>query len=164
MKKLTYFTAAAGALVLFSFNAAQAHEYQDGDLTIIHPWARPTAEGQNNAAVYLSITDDGPSADRLVSAETPVAAKTELHKTVEEGGVAKMIPEKAIEVNAGSVVEFKPGGYHIMLIGLKHRLEEGQMVPITLSFEKGGTVKVEAKIEKTSSEASEKSQASEKHM
>jgi periplasmic copper chaperone A len=54
------------------------------------------------------------------------------------------------------VVEFKPGGYHIMLMGLKHRLEEGQMVPVTLSFEKGGTVKVEAKVEKTSSEASEK--------
>lgn len=67
-----------------------------------------------------------------------------------------MIPVKEIEVKPGSVVELQPGGYHVMLIGLKHSLEEGQMVPITLSFEKGGTVKVEAKVEKTSSEGSEK--------
>ncbi len=137
MKNLTCFTAAAGALMLFSVNPAQAHDYQDGNLTIGHPWARPTAEGQDVGAVYLSIMDDGKGADRLVSAESPVAAKTELHETVEQGGVAKMIPVKGIEVNPGSVVQLQPGGYHVMLIGLKHRLEEGQMVPITLSFEKG---------------------------
>lgn len=156
MKNLTSLTAAAGVLMLFSVNLAQAHEYQDGNLTIGHPWVRPTAEGQDNGAVYLSIMDDGKGADKLVSAESPVAAKTELHETVEQGGVAKMVPVKGIEVNPGSVVELHPGGYHVMLIGLKHRLEEGQMVPLTLNFENGGKVKVEAKVEKTSSEASEK--------
>jgi periplasmic copper chaperone A len=157
MTNLAFRTAAAGALMLFTLNTAQAQEYKEGNLTIGHPWVRPTAEGQKEGAAYLSIKDNGREADRLVSAESPVAEKIELHKSVEEGGVMKMLSMKSgIEVEPGSTVEFKPGGYHVMLIGLKQSLKEGEMIPLTLTFAKAGSVKVEAKVEKSSSAMSEK--------
>jgi len=149
-------TIAAAALALFGFTAALAQEFGQGALTISHPWARPTAEGQKNGAAYFSIKNGGTEADKLVSAESPVAEKTELHQTVDEGGVMKMLPATGgVEVQPGAVVEFKPGSYHVMLLGLKQRLEEGQTIPLTLAFAKAGSVSVEAKVEKSSSDMGE---------
>ncbi len=149
MTKTTSLAAAAGALALFSFTSAPAQEFQQGALTIGHPWARQTAEGQKNGAAYLSIKNGGSEGDKLISAESPVAEKTELHETVNEGGVMKMLPVTGgIEVRPGSTVEFKPGGFHVMLIGLNRRLEEGQTIPLTITFAKAGSVHLDAKVEK----------------
>jgi periplasmic copper chaperone A len=150
MTKLTVF--AVAALALCGFAAAQAQEFRQGDLTIFHPWTRPTAESQKNGAAYFSIKNSGSEADKLVSAESPAAEKTELHEMVNEGGVMKMLPlPGGIEIQPGPAVEFKPGGYHVMLIGLKQRLAEGQTIPLTLTFAKAGSVAIEAKVEKSSS-------------
>ncbi len=141
----------AGAVALFGIGAAQAHEYHKGQLTIFHPWARPTAEDAKNGAVYLSIKNAGSEADKLISAESPVAEKTELHETLDENGVMKMRPVKdGVEIKPGSSQEFKPGGLHIMLLGLKKRLTEGEMVPLTLTLAKAGVINVDVKVEKTS--------------
>ncbi len=150
MRKFTSLAAAASVLAFFSFSAAQAQEFRQGDLTIANPWARPTAECQKNGAAYLSIKNGGSEADKLVSAESPAADTTHLHETVNENGVMKMLAVKGgIEVRPDSTFEFKPGGYHIMLIGLKKRLVEGQTVPLTLTFARAGAVNVEVKVEKT---------------
>jgi len=144
--------AAAAALALFGFTAAQAQEFRQGDLTISHPWARPTAEGQKNGAAYLSIKNGGSEADKLVSVESPVAERTQLHETLNDNGVMKMrAVTDGIEIQPGAAAEFKPGGSHVMLFGLKKRLEEGQSVPLTLTFAKAGSLSVEVKIEKSSS-------------
>jgi copper(I)-binding protein len=140
---------AASALAFFVANAAEAHDYHIKDLTIFHPWARPAAEGQTGA-VYLTIKNDGSEGDKVLSAESPAAAKVELHETREENGVMKMRAVKdGAEVKPGSSLEFKPGSYHLMLVGLKKPLEEGAMVPLTITLAKAGAINVEIKVEKT---------------
>ena len=147
MKKLAVL--AASALALSAVSAAQAHEYQKGALTIIHPWVRPAVKGANGA-VYLSIKNAGSEADKLIAAESPVAGKTGLHETRDENGVMKMRPvEGGVEVQPGTAQELKPGGTHIMLMDLKEGLEEGASVPLTITLAKAGTVTVEVKVEKT---------------
>ncbi len=153
MTKLAFL--AAGALALFGAGASQAHDYHTGDLTIFHPWARPAAEGQNGA-VYLSIRNGGKDAETFVSAESPDAQKAQIHETREENGVMKMRAVKeGVEIKPGSSLEFKPGGYHIMLIDLKKPLEEGAMVPLKITLAKAGTINVDVKVEKPAPDAAE---------
>ena len=125
---------AASALALFAANAAQAHEYHSKDLTIFHPLGASSGRGPDSA-VYLTIKNAGKEADKFISAESPAAEKAELHETRDEDGVMKMRAVKdGAEIKPGSSLEFKPGGYHIMLIDLKKPLEEGAMVPLTITL------------------------------
>jgi copper(I)-binding protein len=154
MTRLTFI--AAGAFALFAVSAAQSHSYRLGDLTINHPWARPTAEGAKNGAVYLSIKNGGKDADKIVSVESPVAGKTGIHETLDENGVMKMRPvQDGVEIKPGASQEFKPGGYHIMLFDLKKRLQEGETVPLTMTFAKAGSINVDVKVEKTAPDSAE---------
>ena len=97
-------------------------------------------------AVYVTLSNAGSQADALVSASSDAAQTVELHEVKNEGGVMKMRPVSAIPVPAGGKTELKPGGYHIMLMGLKHDLKPGEKVPVTLKFEHGGEVHVEAAV------------------
>ena len=99
-----------------------------------------------NGAVYVTLSNSGSQPDALVSASTDVAQTTELHETTRDGGVMKMRPVKTIPVPAGGKTELKPGGYHIMLMGLKHDLKPGEKVALTLKFEHGGETRVEAPV------------------
>ena len=147
MTKLAFIV--AGVLALFAAGASRAHEHHTGDLTIFHAWARPAAEGRNGA-VYLTIKNDGKEGETFVSAESPIAEKTELHETRDENGVMKMHAVKeGVEVKPGSSLEFKPGGYHIMLFDLKKPLEAGATFPLKITLAKAGAVSVDVKVEKT---------------
>ena len=99
-----------------------------------------------NGAVYVTLSNSGAQPDALVSASTDVAQTAELHETTRDGGVMKMRPVKAIPVPAGGKTELKPGGYHIMLMGLKQDLKPGEKVAVTLKFEHGGETRVEAPV------------------
>jgi hypothetical protein len=70
------------------------------------------------------------------------------HETKAEGGVMKMRPLDKPEIAPGQALEFKPGGAHVMLMGLKHPLKEGESFPLVLTFEKAGTVSVAVKVER----------------
>ena len=125
-----------------------AHRFQAGALLIEHPWSRETAKGQQVGAGYLSITNKGKTADRLVSATSAAAASVEVHTVGMENGVMRMRQLKdGLPIPAGKTVTLKPGGYHIMLIGLKKPLVKGAMVPAELRFEKAGRVKIAFKID-----------------
>ncbi len=126
--------------------AAFGGDYQAGSLAILHPYARPTAPAQPTGGGYLSVVNKG-SDDRLVSATAPVAQSVQLHSMRMEGDVMRMREVAAIELPAGQTVELKPGGWHLMLIGLKAPLAVGQSFPVRLVFEKAGTVTVEVKVE-----------------
>ena len=141
---------AAAAALLFVAFAAQAHEYKAGDLTIEHPWARPTAGSMMMGAAYLTLKNAGKEADTLKSVSSPDAEMVEIHENIhDEGGVMRMRPvEGGLAIPAGGTVAFEPGGYHLMLIGLKHNLEDGQTMPLKLSFAHAGDVDVEVKVEK----------------
>ncbi len=104
-------------------------------------WARPTVPGQQGGGGFLSITSA--TADRLLSGSTPLAERFELHTMTMKGDVMEMRQVDAIELPAGKTVELKPGGLHVMFIGLKQPLALGSKVPVTLKFEKAGEVKVE---------------------
>jgi copper(I)-binding protein len=102
--------------------------------------------GHGNGAVYVTLGNSGSQPDALVSASTDAAHMTELHETTRDGDVMKMRPVKTIPVPAGGKTELKPGGYHIMLMGLKHDLKPGEKVAVTLKFERGGETRVEAPV------------------
>ena len=109
------------------------------------PWARPTVEGQMAGGAFLKIQNVG-GADRLLSASSSAAGMVQLHSMAMEGDVMKMREVEAIDLPAGKTVELKPGGLHLMLMGLKSPLKEGSKVPLTLKFEKAGEVKVEVPV------------------
>ncbi len=113
---------------------------------VLDAWARPTVQGQNNGGGYLRIDNGKGAADRLLGASAEVATSVELHSMTMEGDVMRMRKLDAIDVPAGGTVELKPGGLHLMLMGLKAPLAAGASFPITLKFEKAGEVKAQAKV------------------
>lgn len=137
---------AIAALLLTTL--AHAHSYQAGKLEIDHPHARPSIGAQSNGVAYMKIENKGQSDDALLSASSPVAASVEVHNMSMEGDVMKMRALDQLDIKAGSKVEMKPGnGYHIMLLGLKKPLKNGDTFPLTLSFKKAGKVKVSVHVE-----------------
>jgi copper(I)-binding protein len=128
---------------------ALADPVKVGAIEIENTWARPSATA--NGAIYLEIDNKGDAADRLVSASTAAAAKAELHTHVMDGNIARMRPVTAIEVTPGSATMLRPGGLHIMLLGLKAPLKDGDTVSVTLTFEKAGKVDVTVPVRKSAS-------------
>lgn len=143
MRRLTVF---AAALAFAGVGFAQAFDL--GPLHITHPTVGPSAPGQPNGAAYLTIENTGSEADRLIGLETPVAAASEIHEMSEAGGVMTMRKLGEVEIAPGTPVIFQKGGLHIMLIGLKSPLRAGEAVPLTLTFEKAGTITLDLAIEK----------------
>jgi copper(I)-binding protein len=94
----------------------------------------------------MTLMNQAASADRLVAVTTEAAANAELHQSVEENGVARMLPVDSLEIPAGGSVELKPGGYHIMLMGLKAPLKKGDVLMLQLKFEHAGMVEVMADV------------------
>jgi periplasmic copper chaperone A len=119
---------------------------QTGQIEIKTPWARATPGHAENGTAYLTIVS--PTADRLVAVSSPVAKKVELHTMSMQGDVMKMRPLAAIDIPAGQPVTLRPGGMHIMLLGLTQPLREGQSFPLTLSFDHAGPRQVTVAIEK----------------
>jgi copper(I)-binding protein len=102
--------------------------------------------GGGTGAVYVTLSNTGAQPDSLVSASSDAAQTVELHEVKNEGGVMKMRPVSTIPIPANGKTELKPGGYHIMLLGLTHDLKAGDRIPVTLKFERGGEVRVEASV------------------
>lgn len=126
---------------------AQAHEFKAGQITIGHPYARASVPGQVAGGGYLSLDNRGAGADRLLSASADVSQSVQLHSMAMEGDVMRMRQVEGIELPAGQKVELKPGGLHIMFVGLKAPLKAGDKFPMTLKFEKAGEVKVQVSVE-----------------
>lgn len=114
-----------------------------GNLQIIQPWARASAGHGNAGAAFMTIVNSGDEEDRLISASTAVAKKTEVHETTSENGVMKMRMVKGgLTVPAGGKVELKPMGLHVMMMGVTEKLVEGKTLALTLVFEKAGSVEL----------------------
>jgi len=136
----------AAALATLFASAAIAHDYKLGGLAINHPWARATVGSVGGA--YLSIENKGAAPDRLIGASSPVAKTVEIHTHIKDGEIMRMRQIDGIDLPAGGKVELKPGGYHIMLMGLGKPLKEGDRFPLTLQFEKAGKLEVEIAVDK----------------
>jgi copper(I)-binding protein len=138
----------AAALALFAVQPAFAHDYKIGQLEIGHPWARMTPAGAKVGGGYLSVENDGKEADRLVSGTAEISDRVEIHEmTVKDGVMNMRMLADGVEIPAGGEIKLAPGGYHLMFIGLKQPLKQGESFKGTLTFAKAGTVDVEFKIE-----------------
>jgi copper(I)-binding protein len=139
------------ALALISFIIAAplaAHGFTVGQLKIGHPWSRESAPGQKVGAGFLTITNTGTTDDRLLSASSSAAEQVQVHTAGLVNGVMRMRELKdGLAIPAGATVTLAPGGYHIMLIGLKGPLVRGAMIPAELRFAKAGRVKISFKVE-----------------
>lgn len=140
---------AAFALVAFCTLAgpASAGDFRLGDLVVSDPWARATIGLAKAGAAYFTVANNGAATDRLVAVETSAADRSALHGHTMDGGVMRMRPVEAIELAPGAPVVLRPGGLHVMLMGLKAPLKEGGRFPLTLIFEKAGRLEVEVRIE-----------------
>ena len=128
-------------------STAFAQEYRAGEITVSKPWARASAGPARAGAAYLRLETVGPG-DRLVSASSPVAGRAVMHIQMIENEISKMRPVAAIAVEDGEATVLQPGGMHIMLMGLKAPLKEGERFPLTLTFEKAGTLEVEVVVQR----------------
>jgi len=137
-------------VVLALMVAACSSSSSGGSLTVSDAWARKAMSMDMAGAAYMNITNGTGQADALLGVETDVAASPEIHETTEENGMMAMHPVERIEIPAGGTVELKPGGYHVMLIGLTQELEVGSTIDLTLKFEKAGDVKVKAEVKAAS--------------
>ncbi len=132
---LSISTAPIGALAMDPVTA--------GNLTIEPGWARASATPLAKAgAAFFVIHNTGGSDDVLVGAESVVAGKTEVHTHKHENGVMKMLPAGDVAVPAGGMAMMKPGGLHVMLMGLHAPLKEGEHFQVTLKFAGAGDVTV----------------------
>jgi copper(I)-binding protein len=116
-------------------------------VAVEQPWARATPKGAKTGAAYMTLVNKGATADRLVGAATAVADKVQFHQDTEDNGVSRMREIPAVELVPGAKVVFKPGEMHMMLVGLKQPLVQGQTVSLTLRFAKAGEVEIAVPVE-----------------
>ena len=102
--------------------------------------------GGSNSAAYMIITNQGNEGDRLITVSSDVAQAVEIHISEMKDGVMTMHQVEAVDVPARGQAELKPGGLHVMLIGLKRDLNSGDQVKLTLGFETSGEVVIEAEV------------------
>jgi copper(I)-binding protein len=144
---LRFLFAYALAIVLATPSHAQERAYRAGSIAIEAPWSRATPGGAKVAGGYMKITNTGNAPDRLVGGSVPVAGGFEIHEMSMTDGIMKMRElARGLEIAPGATVELKPGGYHVMFVGLKSGLAQGQTVKGTLVFEKAGTIAIEYQV------------------
>ena len=136
----------ASPALLLAAPARAHHDTVVGAITIGHPWAR-AAGANTNGTGYMTLRNSGAQPDRLVAASTPIARTVELHTHIRDGEVMRMRPVADIPLPAGRTVHLRPGGLHVMLIGLTEPLRQGATVPLTLRFERAGEVTVQLEIQ-----------------
>jgi periplasmic copper chaperone A len=135
-------------ICLSAVTHVQAQTSTTSSISVEHPWARATPAGAKTGAAYLTLVNNGTSADRLIHASTPMAEKVQVHQEIDENGVMKMRELPVVEIGPGAALTFKPGGTHMMIIGLKQPLKKGQTFPLTLDFEKAGKIDLQIPIAK----------------
>jgi copper(I)-binding protein len=122
---------------------AGAAEVKAGDLVITQAWSRATPNGAKIGSGYFTVENKGTAADRLIGVSADVAGKVEVHEMATKDGVMTMRPlDKGLTIDPGKTTKLAPGGNHLMMFDLKSPLKQGDVVPVTLEFEKAGKVKV----------------------
>jgi len=119
-----------------------------GGLSITNAWSRTTPPGVTVGVAYFTLKNDTGKPDRLLKISSPVASKLQVHRTEILDGIARMREVAVLHVDAGQTLEFAPNGMHVMLMGLKNPLVEGQTFDIEMLFEVAGPRTVEVAIRK----------------
>lgn len=155
MKYLASLVAVSAAALVISGGAhAHSHKAKDsmhsGDtitgVKVENAWARATPGKARNGAAYVKIVKTGKDGDRLIGAKGDVAKRVEIHTHLMDNGIMRMRKVDGVDLPPGEAVTFKPGGHHVMLIGLHAPLKKGQTFPVTLLFEKAGEIETMVRI------------------
>jgi len=130
------FARVAAAILLLSAAPAPALA---NDIGIHHPYAIASRPGAPTGTAYMLIHNHGDRPDRLLSAASPVAERVERHTSTEEDGILRMgAIEGGIEIPAGGELDLARGGPHIMFMGITDPFEDGDIIELTLTFERSG--------------------------
>lgn len=136
-KGFAWTTAACSLLSLTAF--------ADG-LSIETPWALSLPAVSKNGAVYLIIRNHASETDDLIGGDTPMAQRVELHRHILQDGKVMMHRVEAVGIPGNGSVSFEPGGYHLMLMGLRHSLDAGYRFPLTLRFRRSAELSVQVQV------------------
>ena len=154
------------ATSLFSLAAMMSlPSLAQADVTVSDPWVRATVPGQQATGAFMVL--QATEAAQLLGASSTLTKQVEVHEMAMENDVMRMRQVEKIELPAGKAVELKPGGYHIMLLGLDKQVEEGSSVDITLRIQNADgqkeDVKVSAPVRALNSKAGQGHQGSHGH-
>lgn len=148
--------------LLLVAGASEEHHHHHGDtastggkgIEVSGAWTRPASAGGMGVG-YAKITNSSAEPDVLQGASSDAAERVEIHETtINAEGVASMKPAGPVEIGAGKSIELKPGGMHVMLIGLKDAIKDGSKVEVKLNFKKAGAVPVELDAKSAAPDAS----------
>ncbi len=140
------YSAALLALGLMLQPAADAADYRAGNLVVSEPWSSPTPPVVRVGAVYFSLRNTGPRADRLTAISSPIARQVEIHESRHVQGMMQMRAVAFVDCPAGATVRIEPGGLHVMLVGLTRALTPGMEFPMALTFRDSGVLEVVVKV------------------
>ena len=138
--------------LLLMFFAFVNVSYAEDGVVIRDAWVREVPPGASVSAAYMTIENKGGQVDKLTAISSDAAENVEIHMSnVDENGVAKMERIKILELSAGESLELKPGGMHVMLIGLKESLVGREYVTINFNFDKSGDIKIKVPVKSVKS-------------
>ena len=137
-KVYNLFNALLSMLVLTLISASSFAD----NVTVIQPYARAVPPGHPNSAAFMVLKNSSEQDRALVNARSNISKVVELHTHKKEGGMMRMRRVKQIAIKAGSETVLKPGGLHVMFIGLKQQLKAGDKVELELEFDNGATIKL----------------------
>lgn len=144
MKKLSAYLSFFLLTLISVVNAHAATASQN--LSIKTPEVRLYKVGSNSAEAFMEIQNNSTQAYTLIAATTPVDQETQLHKTIIQNGKATMVQIKQITIPAKQDEDLQFGGIHVMLIGLDEKLKANEIIPITLIFNDGSDLKINATV------------------
>lgn len=113
-------------------------------VSVVDPYVRLAPPNAMATGAFMVLKNAGDKDAKVVKADNPVSKATELHTHLNENGVMKMRPVPAVDIKAKGETVLKPGSLHVMMIDMKKPLKEGEVVPITLTFEDGSNKTVDA--------------------
>ncbi len=134
-------------LALLALLAVSAGIMADEPVTVTDAWVRATAPGQTVTGAFLEISS--PVRARIVGVESGIAESAEIHLSAMDNGVMKMREVEKVDVPANQPLRFAPGGYHIMLVGLRKSLVGGDKVPLAIKLERADKTQIEVSFEAT---------------
>ena len=136
------------ALIMIAAVALGTIAAANGKLGIVveTPWARASILQSRPGAAYLTIRNTGDAPDRLLSVSSPLAEHAAVHAMERTNGSLRMYALPGLDIAPGETVVLAPGGMHLMLVGLRRKLIEGEALPLILEFERAGRIEVEAVI------------------
>ncbi len=144
MKRTIFIAWTLAALALSA--CASSQQTSNRGITVTDAWARPSPMMDRAGVVYMVLQNNSSVDDKLLSAQSDVAKTIELHETKQSGDMMEMSPIPNIPLPSNGKAELKPGGMHMMLVGLNRELKAGDKINFTLFFDKAGQVPVTVEV------------------